>query len=159
MLAAAMRRRAERKTSCGVVVTDRDGARLLLGRPPQSRLWDIPKGIAAPGEDFARAASRELAEETGLRAEPAALLPLGVHRYRPEKDLALFLWRPEAMPDPATLRCRSVLRLPSGARVPEFATFALLPWEEALGRVWREASRRAPPLPSRCYVRGRCSAM
>jgi 8-oxo-dGTP pyrophosphatase MutT (NUDIX family) len=104
-------------------------------------LWDIPKGIAAPGEDFARAALRELEEETGLRAGPVALLPLGVHRYRPGKDLALFLWRPEAMPDPATLRCRSVLRLPSGARVPEFAAFAVVPWEEAPGRVGRNLAR------------------
>ncbi|MBX6373458.1 MAG: NUDIX hydrolase [Acetobacteraceae bacterium] len=119
-----------------------DGARrILLGRPPQSRLWDIPKGVAAPGETFAQAALRELEEETGLRAEPEALIPLGVHAYMPGKDLALFAWQPEAMPDPATLRCRSFVRLPSGARIPEIAAFAVVPWDEALTLVGRNLAR------------------
>ncbi|MBW8269828.1 NUDIX domain-containing protein [Caldovatus sp. SYSU G05006] len=122
-----------------MVVTD--GARVLLGRPPQSRLWDIPKGLAAPGETLAQAAARELEEETGLRVPPEALAPLGVHAYRPGKDLALFLWRPPAMPDPATLRCRSTVRLPGGRRIPEIAAFAVVPWEEALARVGRNLAR------------------
>jgi 8-oxo-dGTP pyrophosphatase MutT (NUDIX family) len=92
-------RKPARRTSCGVLVTD-DGTRLLLGRFTGLALWDIPKGLADPGEAFDAAALRELSEETGLAAPPAALLPLGVHRYRPGKDLALFLWRVAAMPDP-----------------------------------------------------------
>ena len=47
-------------------------------RPPPTRfarrtLWDIPKGVAEPGEQFAAAAVRELQEETGLAAPPDAL--------------------------------------------------------------------------------------
>jgi 8-oxo-dGTP pyrophosphatase MutT (NUDIX family) len=151
-MVVGMRRRADRRTSCGVIVSD-DGTRLLLGRPPQSRRWDIPKGIAAPGETFVEAALRELEEETGLRAEPAALTPLGVHAYMPGKDLALFLWRPAVMPDPARLRCRSLLPLPDGRRIPEIAAFAVVPWDEALARVGRnlahllEKVRRGPGWP------------
>ncbi len=44
------------RTSCGVLVGD--GARLLLGHATRSPRWDIPKGEAEPGEDFAAAAIR-----------------------------------------------------------------------------------------------------
>src|SRR5215210_7580856 len=98
--------RQRRRTSCGVVVTD--GALVLLGRFTRSELWDVPKGLAEPGEGFVEAAARELREETGLEAPSAALRGLGVHRYLPAKDLALFLWRIEAMPAPEGLRCTSV---------------------------------------------------
>jgi len=122
-----------RRTSCGVVVTD--GPRVLLGRFARGVLWDIPKGLADPGEGFREAALRELREETGLAAPPEALRDLGLHRYRPGKDLALFLWPVAAMPDPATLVCHSRFRLRDGTWLPEFDAFAVLPWAEALGRV------------------------
>lgn len=135
----AARRRLPRRTSCGVVVTD--GQHLLLGHATRSVLWDIPKGVAEPGEDFAAAARRELEEETGLRAPAEALTGLGLHAYLRGKDLALFAWRPAEMPDPAGLRCRSVMRLPDGRRIPEFDAFAVLPWEEALTRVGKNLAR------------------
>jgi 8-oxo-dGTP pyrophosphatase MutT (NUDIX family) len=128
-----------RRTSCGVVVTD--GALLLLGRFARRSLWDVPKGIAEPGEDFAAAAARELREETGLEVPPGALRGLGVHRYLSGKDLALFLWRVEAMPAPEELRCTSFFRAADGALVPEFDGFAVLPWTEALPRVGRNLQR------------------
>jgi 8-oxo-dGTP pyrophosphatase MutT (NUDIX family) len=127
-----------RRTSCGVLVTD--GDRLLIGRNPLSRLWDIPKGLADPGEDFAAAALRELREETGLTPPPEALAPLGLHTYMPGKDLALFLWRPTAMPDPAALVCTTYFRR-GGGRLPEIDAFAVLPWSEALARVGRNLAR------------------
>ncbi|MBV8915190.1 MAG: NUDIX domain-containing protein, partial [Acetobacteraceae bacterium] len=49
-------------TSCGVLVSD--GARLLIGQATASPRWDIPKGVAEPGEDLLAAAVRELDEET-----------------------------------------------------------------------------------------------
>lgn len=128
-----------RRTSCGVVVTD--GAELLLGRFTRGTLWDIPKGLAERGEDFAIAAARELREETGLEVPVAALRPLGLHRYRPGKDLALFLWQKAAMPDPATLRCTSFFRARDGAWLPELEEFAVLPWEAALRLVGRNLAR------------------
>ena len=129
----------QRRTSCGVVVTN--GGSVLVGRFARRSRWDVPKGIAAPGEDFAAAAARELREETGLEAPPGALRSLGVHRYLPGKDLALFLWRVEAMPAPEGLRCASFFRASDGALVPEFDAFAVLPWAEALPRVGKNLRR------------------
>ena len=129
-----------RRTSCGVLLTD-DGARLLLGRFTGLALWDIPKGLADPGETHRDAAARELEEETGLHAPPGALRPLGLHRYRPGKDLALFLWRVAAMPDPQALACRSMFRARDGRWLPELDAFAVLPWEDALARTGRNLAR------------------
>ena len=119
-------------TSCGVIVTD--GRRLLLGHATRSPRWDIPKGVAEPGESLAAAARRELAEETGLDAPEAALRPLGVFPYLSGKDLALFVWVPPALPDPAALVCRSQFAW-SGRLLPEFDKFGLFTPEEALARI------------------------
>jgi 8-oxo-dGTP pyrophosphatase MutT (NUDIX family) len=118
-----------------------DGPHVLLGHATRSVLWDIPKGVASPGEPFAEAAARELREETGLSVTPAELIDLGVHTYLRGKDLAVFAWRTDAMPDPTTLRCTSFMRLPSGGWIPEFDRFAVLPWEEALGCVGKNLAR------------------
>jgi 8-oxo-dGTP pyrophosphatase MutT (NUDIX family) len=119
-------------TSCGVIVTD--GERLLLGHATRSPRWDIPKGEAEPGEDFAAAARRELAEETGLDAPEAELQPLGVFPYRRGKDLALFGWVPRRPPDPASLFCASSFAW-QGRMLPEFDRFGLFTPDEALTRV------------------------
>lgn len=127
-----------KRVSCGVLVTD--GTRLLLGHATRSPRWDIPKGLLENGEDFPQAAARELREETGLEIEPTALVDLGVHRYLPGKDLALFSWSPDVMPDPASLRCAS--RFAVGASLlPEFDRFGVFDWEEGLSRVGRDLAR------------------
>ena len=126
-------------TSCGVVVTD--GQRLLLGHATHSPRWDIPKGIADPGESFRAAAARELDEETGLVVPQDALTDLGVHRYLPGKDLALFVWTLPEMPRPEALTCRSTFALPGGAQVPELDRFAVLDWDAALARVGKHLAR------------------
>lgn len=128
-----------RRTSCGVVVTDRK--RVLLGHATRSPRWDIPKGEAEAGEDFAAAAARELREETGLIVPPPALVALGLYPYLRDKDLALFAWLPAAMPDPAALLCTSFFVTAAGERLPEFDRFAILPWEEALARTGRNLAR------------------
>src|SRR5579875_133078 len=127
-----------RRTSCGVVVTDRK--RVLLGHATRSPRWDIPKGEAEAGEDFA-AAARELREETGLSVPPPALVALGLYPYLRDKDLALFAWLPAALPDPAALLCTSFFVTAAGERLPEFDRFAILPWEEALARTGRNLAR------------------
>lgn len=127
------------KTSCGVIVGD--GERILLGHATRSPRWDIPKGEADPEEDFAVAAARELAEETGLSVAPGDLTALGVHTYLRGKELALFGWRPRVMPDPKTLVCNSTFTLPNGAALPEFDRFGLFSWAEAQGRVGKNLAR------------------
>jgi len=126
-------------TSCGVIVTD--GRRLLLGHATRSPRWDIPKGVAEPGESFVAAAVRELEEETGLVVPANALRDLGVHAYMAGKDLALFAWTPAEMPLAHRLVCRSMFALRSGAMVPEFDKFGVFEWDAALGKVGRDLAR------------------
>ncbi|BDH07079.1 DNA mismatch repair protein MutT [Streptomyces seoulensis] len=57
-------------TGAGVVVTDGAG-RVLLGWSRKRAVWELPGGKNDAGEGFAEAAVRELAEETGLRADAA----------------------------------------------------------------------------------------
>jgi putative (di)nucleoside polyphosphate hydrolase len=130
---------ARRLTSCGVLVTD--GALLLLGHATHSPRWDIPKGIADPGESLAVAAARELAEETSLHVPADALRDLGVHAYLRGKDLALFEWRPARLPDAAALRCHSTFLLPNGSVAPEFDRFRVVSWEAALTMVGKNMAR------------------
>jgi 8-oxo-dGTP pyrophosphatase MutT (NUDIX family) len=125
-------------TSCGVLVTD--GTRILLGHATRSPRWDIPKGVAVAGEDFASAAARELREETGLEVAPGALRPRGIHQYLPAKDLALFDWHPPSMPDPARLRCTSLFQV-GKTSLPEFDRFGIFDWRDALARVGRNLAR------------------
>ncbi|MFZ3236468.1 MAG: NUDIX domain-containing protein [Stellaceae bacterium] len=127
------------RTSCGVILGD--GERILLGHATRSPRWDIPKGEADPGEDFAAAAARELAEETGLSVAPGDLTALGVHTYLRGKDLALFALTPPVMPDPKNLVCRSTFLLPNGAALPEFDRFELFSWDEAQDRVGKNMAR------------------
>lgn len=69
------------RTSARVVLLDEGGAVLLFcGSDPASQVGDPPRwwftvgGEADHGESLAEAACRELAEETGLRVEPAELI-------------------------------------------------------------------------------------
>jgi 8-oxo-dGTP pyrophosphatase MutT (NUDIX family) len=128
-----------RQTSCGVIVTD--GERILLGHATRSPRWDIPKGVAEPGESFAATAARELREETGLAVAPEALAELGVFPYLRGKDLALFVWAPPQLPDPQALACTSHFALANGTLLPEFDRFGLFSWDEALSRVGKNLAR------------------
>lgn len=91
--------------TCGIIVTD--GESFLICHPTNSKWWDLPKGQKDPGESDAETAIREMREETGLTAAEDDLVHLGVFKYRPKKDLSLFRYRVEEMPDPKALRCES----------------------------------------------------
>ncbi|MGH8932242.1 MAG: NUDIX hydrolase [Egibacteraceae bacterium] len=81
----------KRATSAGgLVYADRPDGRwvvLIAHRDTAGRLqWTLPKGGLEDGEDFERAAVREVAEETGLEAEITG--KLGVVDY-------WFVWKPD----------------------------------------------------------------
>ena len=122
----------QKSLSCGVIVTD--GERLLLGHASRSPRWDIPKGMAEPGESLAAAARRELQEETGLTVPEEELRPLGVFPYLRDKDLALFVWAPAQMPDPGSLACTSHFTW-KGSLLPEFDKFGFFAGDEAVAKV------------------------
>jgi len=60
----------------GAVVLRGDGAVLVVrrGQAPAKGSWTLPGGKVEPGESLERAVVREIAEETGLRVEPVAIV-------------------------------------------------------------------------------------
>ena len=82
------------------VVRDGDGRILLLRRADNGR-WSLPAGMVDPGEQPAEAALREVAEETGVRAEIERLGGVATHAAQyPNGDRCEYLavW----------FRCRAV---------------------------------------------------
>lgn len=83
-LPGPMRRRIVRlivpKFLVGAVtlITDSEAAapgRLLLLRQPPGRVWGLPAGLLKRREEPVEGAARELFEESGIRLEPAELVP------------------------------------------------------------------------------------
>jgi putative (di)nucleoside polyphosphate hydrolase len=120
---------SEKKVSSGVIVTN--GKYILVGHVTGEPRWicDIPKGRVEPDESFLQAAIRELKEETGLEAESDILVPMGVHAYTKNKDLALYLWVVTELPELASLFCASRYSA-DGESHPELDWFAYAPWSD-----------------------------
>ena len=116
-----------------VVVPVREGGILLLNtyRHAVSRhVWELPRGFIEPGEAPARAALRELAEETGLACPENGLWPLG-----------------EFFPDPGVIRARVALFAaagcaPGGGRLDDEIGIHGRVWhpEEAVRRMLRDGT-------------------
>lgn len=123
-----------KKVSAGVIV--KSGGQMLgcmvLGS--RGRYFDLPKGEIDPGESAIDAAVRELWEETNLRVSKGKLKNLGRHPYltgKYAKDIHLFLYEPEVLPQINTMKCNSFFDDPkTGKRRPEVIGFQYLPIEE-----------------------------
>jgi len=116
--------------SCGLLLFDGEG-RLLLGHATGTPRWDIPKGIAEPGETPLAAALRETDEEVGLRVEADGVVDLGRHAYLRGKDLHLHAALVGPL-DARRCRCRTFLVDGRGRRRPEIDACAWVPFAEVV---------------------------
>jgi len=97
-------------------------AELLVCHATGGRHWDIPKGIAEPGETSVQTALREAREECGLDVDPRSLCDLGRFSYRPDKDLWLHAALIERV-DPSRCVCSTFFTDRWGRRRPEMDAF------------------------------------
>ena len=110
-----------KELSVGTIMTD--GDHILACQPYARRAtpknYDLPKGHWEEGEDLRETAVREMMEETGfLITHPDSLIDLGRFSYIPTKDLHIFFYALDALPEPDTLICDSYFEH-KGVEVPE----------------------------------------
>ena len=95
--------------SCGVIVTN--GDRILIQHPTgkswEKGNWDIPKGHIEQGELEVDCALRELQEETGIIARRELLVYVGKFAYTEKKNLSLFLYQVNFLPELERMFCKS----------------------------------------------------
>jgi 8-oxo-dGTP pyrophosphatase MutT (NUDIX family) len=111
---------APRAVSCGVLLLNgRD--EVFACHATGTARWDLPKGVADPGEAPRDAAVREAWEESGLRLPMERLCDLGAFDYLPAKRLHLFALRvADDAIELAECRCRSFFpHHRTGAATPE----------------------------------------
>ncbi len=70
-----------------------DGDRILLverARPPLAGFWSLPGGAVETGERLEDALRREVAEETGLKVKPLAIVEVFERITRDRRDRVLY---------------------------------------------------------------------
>lgn len=114
--------------SCGILLFN-EHCELFLAHATGSQHWDIPKGMADPGESAIAAALRETLEETGLVFSEDELFDLGVNAYRADKRLHLFAaHRPSECVSLQDCRCTSMFeQAHTGKLLPEADAFRWIP--------------------------------
>ncbi len=123
---------AARALSCGVLLLNRRGEVFTCHATGTPR-WDLPKGVADPGEAPRDAAVREAWEESGLRVPAERLVDLGEFDYISAKRLHLFALRvADDAIDLARCSCRSFFpHHRTGAATPEADAWGWKPRADA----------------------------
>lgn len=94
-----------KKLSAGLILTD--GEWFLGCHSTGNWFYDLPKGEVGQYENPKETCIREAKEETNLNVPADHLEDLGVFDYNPKKDLHLFLWKVEDLPDTDEMKCSS----------------------------------------------------
>lgn len=110
-----------KELSVGTILTD--GISLLACQPfsrkAKPKNFDIPKGHWEEGETVLETALREMEEETGFYiTHPEQMVDLGCFDYIPTKDLHVFLYAIDALPQADMLKCSTNFEY-KGREVPE----------------------------------------
>jgi 8-oxo-dGTP diphosphatase len=114
------------KVAVGVVI-EREGKLLLIRRDndPERGKWSFPAGFVDGGEDPARAALREAAEETGLTVRLTALLDVVARESKTEGADFVIVYRAEVVDgEPTPGDDASEVRYFGPNESPELANFA-----------------------------------
>jgi len=81
-----------------------DGAELAVVHRPRYDDWSFPKGKLEPGESFADAALREVAEETGMVGDLGPVLPESRYVDHRGRSKVVRWWLLEVVPPAAASR-------------------------------------------------------
>lgn len=112
--------------SCGFLIETPSG--YLIGHATRTFHWDVFKGGSDEYEDDLTAAKRECLEESGLNIDelPGTITDLGLHPYRPGKQLHLFLFKSQYDIDTSLLTCHSMVEKSKTDIFPEIDKFAIV---------------------------------
>lgn len=121
-----------KEVTCALVIINKDGDILGChgtGRPQQHG-YDLPKGCREHSDtsDLVTAA-RELKEETGITLPITCIgdiIDCGIYPHNRDKDIHIFLFQTENMPDPNTLECKSFFRDKNGMVYKEVNSYKII---------------------------------
>lgn len=117
-------KRIEKIISAAIFYTDKHS--FLAAHPTNLDYWEIPKGQIDAGERPEDTAVREFKEETGITIQKQGLQYMGYCALHEHKDLYLFAYVVDKLPNISSIVCRSTTTA-YGNPVPEIDRFKYLP--------------------------------
>ena len=123
-----------KRITCGIIIADKNN-NILAGHPTGKKYdkecYDILKGCCDKGENDLECAIRELYEESGyIIKDKENIIDLGTVNYKRDKDIHLFLYRTDSMPNLKSLKCISYFETDDGKSLPEMNGYKVIGKEE-----------------------------